>query len=352
MAVYVDNRGSNAITEKIKLFESPTSPSPKLPVVGKGNTTPHWRLKAWRKESNIVGLEPPKTLSFGVKEDKLDTDSTIQVLLHRPPTSEVENARPAYLRGGDTAKKESKAVVRQEAVVMNQDPQSSPRTNQDPQSSPRTKQKEKVVRLEVDSDTDDDDSSINLHRLSVDERQMVKNLVKITSRKNKMMDDLEESFRGEKQSMIEQFEAEKGAWIQEIYQLQQELNEKSNELRNKDSISNEMQNMLRKAHDDLHEAQITIATYKRVLADHKKNTDIELSNKSQTLYNMERKLGALIKFRDSMECIICEERVAKIVLNPCHHLVLCSKCSHLVSQCPMCRSTIATRFEVYSNWVV
>jgi len=167
-----------------------------------------------------------------------------------------------------------------------------------------------------------------------------------------MLDDLEESFRAERQSLIDQFEAEKTVLAHEMQQMDQELGEKNSELRSKQSISDELQRMLSEAHDDLQEAQALVANYKRVLADHKKNTDIELFNKSQTLLHMDRKLGVLTKLRESMECIICEERVAKVVFNPCHHLVLCNKCSHLVAHCPMCRSVIASRYEIYSNWVL
>jgi len=253
-------------------------------------------------------------------------------------------------------------------VSTSKDPQSSPRTSKDPQSSPRTfkdpqssprlsidpqssprKQKEKVVEPESETDINE---IVKLNRLSVEEKQMIKNLVKLTKSKNKTLDNLEESFRRERQTMASQFESEKAAMVVELHRAQQELAEKNTVLRNEEAKSSELKNKLRNAQSDLHEAQATVATYKRVLADYKRNTDTELFNKSQTLLHMDKKLGALSKLRESMECVICEEHVAKIILNPCHHLVLCPQCSPLVTQCPMCRSPVVSRYEIYSNWVL
>jgi len=402
MATYMDNRGAHTIMDKIKLFERPATPSPS-PKCAPRNNAPLKNLKTWCRDNKVKEESVNNTpLTLEVREEKRESPSpTPRVSIRRIPTKDL-SISPTLLHGGDrnvggnkteTFKLEVTALPRdrdlessprtkltpydkdpqspptkplvtpdpqgsprtKQLTSHDKDPQSSPRTKQitpqDPQCSPRTKQKEKVVRLEVESDSDEDDM-INLHRLSVDERQLIRSLVRSTKHKNKMLDDLEESFRAERQSLIDQFEAEKTVWTNEVQQMQQELGEKNHELRSKQATSDELQRMLREAHDDLQEAQAMVMNCKRVLADHKKNTDIELYNKSQTLLHMDRKLGALTKLRESMECIICEERVAKIIFNPCHHLVLCSKCSHLVAHCPMCRSTIASRYEIYSNWVL
>ena len=48
-------------------------------------------------------------------------------------------------------------------------------------------------------------------------------------------------------------------------------------------------------------------------------------------------------------CIICEEATKRVVLLPCKHLCLCSACSKLeqVTDCPMCRTKISDRMEVF-----
>ena len=48
-------------------------------------------------------------------------------------------------------------------------------------------------------------------------------------------------------------------------------------------------------------------------------------------------------------CIICEEATKRVVLLPCKHLCLCSACSKLeqVKDCPMCRTEISDRMEVF-----
>lgn len=52
------------------------------------------------------------------------------------------------------------------------------------------------------------------------------------------------------------------------------------------------------------------------------------------------------------QCIVCGERVAKIVLLPCAHLLLCLECnkSHEVSAyptCPECRADVKERIFVF-----
>ena len=49
-------------------------------------------------------------------------------------------------------------------------------------------------------------------------------------------------------------------------------------------------------------------------------------------------------------CVICEEATKRVVLLPCKHLCLCSACSKLeqVTDCPMCRTKISDKMEVFT----
>ena len=49
-------------------------------------------------------------------------------------------------------------------------------------------------------------------------------------------------------------------------------------------------------------------------------------------------------------CCICKDELKTILLLPCRHLCLCENCSRLpvVSNCPVCRTTITERLQVYS----
>jgi hypothetical protein len=50
-------------------------------------------------------------------------------------------------------------------------------------------------------------------------------------------------------------------------------------------------------------------------------------------------------------CIVCQKNKAEVVLEPCHHCVLCSSCTsqHCQSFCPVCRCKIESRLT--SDWI-
>jgi len=56
----------------------------------------------------------------------------------------------------------------------------------------------------------------------------------------------------------------------------------------------------------------------------------------------------------SMVCIMCQEQRAEVVFEPCHHCVLCSRCSERTCKtfCPSCRTTITGRLRPSSIRVV
>lgn len=56
----------------------------------------------------------------------------------------------------------------------------------------------------------------------------------------------------------------------------------------------------------------------------------------------------------SMLCIICQGKTADVVFEPCHHCVLCSRCSETTCRtfCPSCRTTITARLQPSSIRVV
>ena len=60
-------------------------------------------------------------------------------------------------------------------------------------------------------------------------------------------------------------------------------------------------------------------------------------------------LPPLSQAEEESLCIICEEATKRVVLLPCKHLCLCSACSKLeqVTDCPMCRTKISDRMEVF-----
>lgn len=51
----------------------------------------------------------------------------------------------------------------------------------------------------------------------------------------------------------------------------------------------------------------------------------------------------------SFSCCICYSNVKNIVLNPCNHLCVCSKCSsnESLKKCPLCQTSIVSKIFVY-----
>jgi hypothetical protein len=50
---------------------------------------------------------------------------------------------------------------------------------------------------------------------------------------------------------------------------------------------------------------------------------------------------------DAQLCIVCMEAPKSVMLEPCHHLSLCSSCANNVQQCPTCRAEVTNRKIVY-----
>lgn len=49
------------------------------------------------------------------------------------------------------------------------------------------------------------------------------------------------------------------------------------------------------------------------------------------------------KLKNRTLCIICAEREQQVILLPCKHQYLCTRCAYQVNQCPVCRCTISER---------
>ena len=46
-------------------------------------------------------------------------------------------------------------------------------------------------------------------------------------------------------------------------------------------------------------------------------------------------------------CKVCLDNPIEIILIPCRHVIACKSCAERVSSCPICRSEIGTRLEIY-----
>lgn len=193
---------------------------------------------------------------------------------------------------------------------------------------------------------------ITLKKMTAEERQMVKNLIKLTKHKNKMLDNLEANVKKEKEAVIAHAETEKEGLISKIQALDAELANKSRELTNETMRCNEMADKIQKLERERQETRLALAAAKRESRLCKQKCDAELNLKTQVLLDMSAQLNSLSCVRQSLNCVICEERVGTVVLEPCHHMVLCGTCSHKVNKCPMCRVDIRNKYEVYNNWIL
>ena len=53
-------------------------------------------------------------------------------------------------------------------------------------------------------------------------------------------------------------------------------------------------------------------------------------------------------FNNEQNCIVCQNKESQIVLEPCHHFVLCSDCvqaGHCRKFCPICRMPVLSRSQ-------
>jgi len=48
-----------------------------------------------------------------------------------------------------------------------------------------------------------------------------------------------------------------------------------------------------------------------------------------------------------IRCIVCFEREKEVVLNPCRHLCCCNVCAGVMHACPLCRSPIESKTNVF-----
>lgn len=76
----------------------------------------------------------------------------------------------------------------------------------------------------------------------------------------------------------------------------------------------------------------------------KKKVNIELLDNSSSEY-----ATFLKRFSKSSgpECVICCTNVAKMLVQPCNHLVLCLECNVKLDKCPICRSTITNICKIF-----
>jgi len=215
--------------------------------------------------------------------------------------------------------------------------------------SPRVRNK---TLTKKDKDKDKEEDIIRLTKMSEVEREMIKGFVKLTRKKNKILERIEEVNKKEKEALMMQWELEKRVLEKQISSLQSQVTLKNHEVLQEASKNQDLRNQLQQTHLELHATQASLVTLKQSLKRFKKQCDLELNKKSKSILEMTLQLGKLHKLRDSMDCVICEEKVAKVILEPCCHMVMCRNCSNNVRKCPMCRADINSRLEVFYNWIV
>ena len=50
---------------------------------------------------------------------------------------------------------------------------------------------------------------------------------------------------------------------------------------------------------------------------------------------------------DNFKCVVCQDETRDIVLEPCRHFCACKACAEAFVSCPMCRSTIESKTQVF-----
>jgi len=197
-----------------------------------------------------------------------------------------------------------------------------------------------------------EEEAITLKWMTAEEKQLVKGLIKLTKQKNKMLDTLEANLDMEKETVMAHAEFEKEGLLSKLQAVDAELATRTRELANETMRCNEMAEKIQKLEREKQEMRLALAAAKRESRLCKQKCDAELNMQTQSLLDLTAQLSVLSCSRQSLNCIICEEKVGMVVLEPCHHMVLCGACSNKVNKCPMCRVDIRNKYEVYNNWIL
>ena len=74
----------------------------------------------------------------------------------------------------------------------------------------------------------------------------------------------------------------------------------------------------------------------------------QITQEHNKLEHIKNKNGNLIKNMKLLECKICMEKVVNIMLIPCGHC-FCLNCSNTFTHCPICRSLVESKANIYFN---
>jgi len=138
----------------------------------------------------------------------------------------------------------------------------------------------------------------------------------------------------------------------QLAQLKQELNLKNDEIRS-------LQNQLKRKSQDM-------VAFESVLVDlitenESLKAQIDEGNKKEFLLkkieqnplteilemNIEVQKIIQKKSFKCNDCVICLDQPKEIMLIPCNHMCVCSKCSQKVTICPICRQQTEQKIKVY-----
>lgn len=74
----------------------------------------------------------------------------------------------------------------------------------------------------------------------------------------------------------------------------------------------------------------------------------QITHEHHNLEKIKSKNSNLIKNMKLLECKICMEKLVNIMIIPCGHC-FCLKCTNSITHCPICRSFIQSKANIYFN---
>jgi len=137
-------------------------------------------------------------------------------------------------------------------------------------------------------------------------------------------------------------------YLDEIQLLKQQLAEKDKLLKDKDDLYNQ----LKKDYDQFQLSNLDSLDSKQLfdLETIYHNGLRQISN-----YKDQRYLNRLVllekekdQLKDQNTCVICAVNAPNVVILPCRHSSFCTGCISKLEKCPICRSTIANRIEIFN----
>ena len=95
----------------------------------------------------------------------------------------------------------------------------------------------------------------------------------------------------------------------------------------------------------------TVSARVNVLEEHLESLKLERDKAFDEIESLSLQISTLEQkvtlYERTIHCVVCFVTSRNIVLIPCWHVIMCSRCANRVEQCPMCDKLITGRVPIF-----